>query len=180
MPSFAARCGARRYDESAHGNLDRELAQGAGGSAGFVEGNRDISQPRRDHGPALGEAGGRCPFTATSTTGWAPSTRSGRSWTPGCAAASFSASPESAASPVAHRADGRCDRRPRHPQQRLSWDWRRLGWCDWRQRVASSDRVLLAESHRRRAIPESHRLRWRRAGRRGVARRSRRRVSLGP
>src|SRR6266852_5241202 len=26
--------------------------------AGFVEGNRYIPQPRRDHGPALGEAGG--------------------------------------------------------------------------------------------------------------------------
>src|SRR5664279_179308 len=52
---------------------------------------------------------------------------------------------------------------------------------DWyKPLVSSEDGVLLAKPRRGRAISDSHGLRWSGAGRRGVARRSFRGVSVGP
>src|SRR5882762_11134788 len=51
---------------------------------------------------------------------------------------------------------------------------------DWRNLLVSEDRALLAKPDRRRAISNSHGLRWSRAGRCGVSRRSFRGVSVGP
>ena len=102
------------------------------------------------------------------------------SWTRGCAAGIF----EQSRRTRERRPAPEPLRRPRQsrPDGGSSWPLARLGaalaigaglWL-------AEDRVLLAKPHRRRAISESHGLRWRGAGRRGVTRRSFRGVSLGP
>ena len=153
--------------------------------AGFVEGNRDLPQPRCDDGPALGEAGGdaRSPAPARpDRLGLCVPGRIGR----------LGAQPEPSAQlrrresrPASPRAS-RCRRR-RSDSSRTTRSTFVLGCCggSGAARLApacgfAADRILLAKPHRGRAIPDSDRLRWRGAGRRDFARRSLRGVSVGP
>ena len=146
---------------------DTAVRETARRPAGFVEGNRGIPQPRRDHGPALGEAGGdaRSP---------APARQDGLGLRFSGGIGRVGAQPESSSSA------GKWEQRPLAKSRcttalgdsaildRAGGSVLALAAAvaagDCRRPLASENGVLLAKPDRRRTISDRHGLRWSGAG----------------